>query len=117
MPLQAEPAAPSRLVFFGEAVLADGFGLIGFETHPDADPEALEEFLDELIRRRESAFIIIDANVAENGGPILSRVRAEAGRIVIVEVPRLNEPHRFETGLDERIHAIFSAEMGQRQPT
>lgn len=113
MPQPSESATTaSRLVFFGEAALAAGFALIGFETHTDPAPEAMEDLLADLIRRRESAFVIVDASLAERGGPILSRVRAEAGRIVIVEVPRLRDPARFETALDQRIRAIFRTGFG-----
>ena len=97
----------SRLLFAGERALADGFALIGFETLPDADPEALDALLTELLRERESAFLVLDHALAGCGSRLLARVNSDGGRIVVAEVPALNQPQALHIDLDAQIRVLL----------
>lgn len=78
---------PTRMLFFGDAALSDGFQLIGFQTWPDPAPGEFDRILGELLDTRASAFIIVDSQLIKQGSRLLERVRREGGRIVITEVP------------------------------
>ena len=88
----AEPTdAPTatRMLFLGDDSLADGFRLIGFETHPNPSLEQVDRIFLDLIRSRDRAFVIVDEQVMRFDAGNLQRVRAEGGRIVVVAVPTL----------------------------
>jgi hypothetical protein len=50
MAAETEPLSQARLLFFGERALTEGYGLIGFETFPDATVEQLDRVLTELLQ-------------------------------------------------------------------
>lgn len=110
------PVIPTRMLFMGSAALTDGFQLIGFETWPDATPDQLNEVLETLVENRENAFVIIDHDLAKQECPMLDRVRREGGRIVVTEVPPLNDPVNFSGIIDTRVQALLgeSDRQGQR---
>lgn len=96
-----------RMVFAGAAALAEGFALIGFETLADADSAALDELLTELLRKRQSAFVIIDEALAAVGSRLLDRVNADGGRIVVAVVPPLNRPEALHLDIDAQISVLL----------
>ena len=104
-----EPGAPTRLLFLGEEGLADGFRLIGFETHPDPTPEAVDLVLRVLSRNREKAFVVVDDRVMRADIPNLQRLRREGGRIVVIAVPPLNAPPVLSSEVADRLTALFGA--------
>ena len=97
----------ARMVFAGERALADGFALIGFETLPDADPDQLEALLATLIRNRDSAFVVVDHDLARSGSRLLARVNADGGRILVAEVPPLSRPQELHIDLDAQIRVLL----------
>lgn len=103
------PLAPTRMLFMGSAALTDGFQLIGFETWPDATPEQLEQVLASLVEERQNAFVIVDHDLAARGGRMLERVRREGGRIVVTEIPALNDPDNFSGIIDGRVQNLLGA--------
>ncbi|MCP5416717.1 MAG: ATPase [Chromatiaceae bacterium] len=105
----------TRLLFLGDAALTDGFQLIGFETWADPSVEALERVLGDLLESRSNAFIIIDNRLAASGSTMLARVRREGGRILISEVPPLNDPEGFHGGIDNQVDSLSAS--GGLEPT
>jgi vacuolar-type H+-ATPase subunit F/Vma7 len=97
------------MLFLGEDRLADGFRLIGFETHPNPDPERVEQTLRELVRGREKAFVVVDDAVMALEVPSLKRVRREGGRIVVIAVPSLQDAPALNSEVALRLTALFGS--------
>jgi vacuolar-type H+-ATPase subunit F/Vma7 len=109
MTTEHEAARPTRMLFLGDASLADGFRLIGFETLPDATPEAADQVIHDLARNREKAFVILDDRIMRADCPHLRQVRREGGRIVVVAVPPLSAPTVLASEVADRLTALFGA--------
>ena len=99
----------TRMLFFGDAALTDGFQLIGFETWADPAAEELDKVLEELLDSKRNAFIILDTRLLETGSPVLERVRSEARRILIAGVPPLNDPDGFRCGIDQQVDSLLGS--------
>jgi len=97
------------MLFLGDESLADGFGLIGFETYPDPEPEAVDRIVRDLVHGREKAFIVVDDRLMGSDIPHLQRVRREGGRIVVISVPALNAPPVLASEVADRLNALFGA--------
>ena len=97
----------TRMFALGSAALTEGFSLIGFETLPDATPEALEELLAELVRTRQKAMIVLEGELARSPGRWLKRVRNEGGRIVIAEIPQLHTPGVYRPPVEDLVESIL----------
>ena len=104
---ESEGQRTTRLLFLGSRALAEGFALVGFETTPDATAGELDKVLQELLRERENAFIVIDQKLASAGSRLLPRVYDEGGRIVVVEVPPLSDPEGFRLDIDEQVQNLL----------
>jgi len=99
--------AVTRMLFLGSAALTDGFQLIGFETWPDATPDQLDQVLESLVEGQQNAFVIIDHDLARQECRMLDRVRREGGRIVITEIPPLNDPENFTGIIEGNVQALL----------
>lgn len=97
---------PVRNIFIGSPTLADGFGLIGFETLTDPDPRQLNQLLTELQRERQRTLLIIEQSVNRIGSKLLHQIRSEGGRIILSEVPSLHDPDNFQSELDEQLKRL-----------
>jgi vacuolar-type H+-ATPase subunit F/Vma7 len=109
MNVEHEQGRPTRMLFLGEESLADGFRLIGFETHANPAPEEVDRILRDLRRNREKAFVVVDDAVMGQEVPNLKRVRKEGGRIVVIAVPSLSAPTVLASEVAERLAALFGA--------
>jgi vacuolar-type H+-ATPase subunit F/Vma7 len=107
MDTEHECGPPTRMLFLGEQSLADGFRLIGFETHPDPSPEEADRIIRDLSRAREKAFVVVDDRTMAADVPSLKQVRREGGRIVVVAVPPLNAQTRLGSEVADRLNALF----------
>ena len=99
----------TRMLFLGDDRLADGFRLIGFETFPAPDPATVDKVFRELLRDRVKAFVIVDDHIMRSGIQGLEAVRREGGRIIVVSVPRLDEPPRLASEVSDRLAAMFGS--------
>jgi vacuolar-type H+-ATPase subunit F/Vma7 len=97
----------TRQLFLGDANLATGFRLAGFEVYPDADVEQLDRLLDSLVSSRSHAFVVIDQRLADSDSRRLQAVRQEGGRILLTQVPPLNQPGQMTSSVDERIQQLL----------
>lgn len=97
----------TRLLYFGNATLANGFRLAGFEVYADADVESLEQALLTLQRKQASAFIVLDDALAACDCDVLDEVREEGGRILVSQVPPLGEPAAMSSALERRFGQMF----------
>ena len=99
----------TRLLFLGEESLADGFRLIGFETHPDPSPAEAERIIRELCHKGERTFLIVDERLMAADIPSLKRVRREGGRVLVIAIPALNAPPLLASEVADRLSALFGA--------
>jgi vacuolar-type H+-ATPase subunit F/Vma7 len=97
----------TRQLFLGDALLATGFRLAGFEVYPDADVTQLEELLRNLQAARTPAFVVIDQKLAESNNERLDEVRHEGGRILITQVPPLSRPEEMHSSIDDHIRQLL----------
>jgi vacuolar-type H+-ATPase subunit F/Vma7 len=116
MTVETDLSAPTRMLFLGDESLADGFRLIGFETHPNPPPQNVDRVLADLRRNREKAFVVVDHALMAEDIPNLKRVRREGGRIVVISVPRLSEPPQLASEVADRLAALFGASALETSP-
>lgn len=105
----------TRQLFLGDASLATGFRLAGFEVYPDADAAQLDQLLDKLTASRTSAFIVIDQQLAESDSKRLEGVRREGGRILLTQVPPLNHPEQMHSSVDDRIQQLLGLDVDKME--
>jgi vacuolar-type H+-ATPase subunit F/Vma7 len=97
----------TRQLFLGDASLATGFRLAGFEVFPDADVAQMDELLESLIIARTHAFVVIDERLARSDSRRLKAVREEGGRILLTQVPPLARPDHISSSVDDRIRQLL----------
>lgn len=97
----------TRQLFLGEANLATGFRLAGFEVFPDADIDRLDAVLEHLLHTRTPAFVVIDQGLADSDSKHLARVRSEGGRILLTQVPALTQPGHMHSAIDDHIQQLL----------
>lgn len=97
----------TRQIFLGDASLATGFRLAGFEVYPDAGEAELDDLLEALQTSRSHAFVVIDQDLAESASKRLAEVRREGGRILLTQVPPLNQPDKMHSSVDEHIQQLL----------
>ena len=100
--------APARMIALGSAALMEGFALIGFETHADPAPEDVEALMQELLRKQQSALVVIEQSLARNPGRHLQRAQSEGGRIVITEIPEIH----LSGGYHSRVESLVQGTLG-----
>lgn len=99
--------APARMIALGSAALMEGFALIGFETHADPTPEAVERLLHTLQRERQAALVVIEQRLARAPGRQLQRVQSEGGRIVITEIPEIGMPGDYHSRVETLVQNLL----------
>lgn len=97
----------TRMIALGAAPLMEGFALIGFETHPNANAEQLEQLLAQLVREDAHALVLVEHSLARSEGIWLTRVRNEGGRIVLTELPELHQPEAYHPLVEDLVTAIL----------
>jgi vacuolar-type H+-ATPase subunit F/Vma7 len=97
----------TRQLFLGDASLATGFRLAGFEVFPDADVAELERMLEQLQATRTPAFVVIDQELAESDSRLLQQIRSEGGRILLTQVPPLTHPEQMRSSVDDHIQQLL----------
>ncbi len=105
----AEVAPPARLIALGSAALMEGFSLIGFETYPDPTPTALEELLRDLLQGQQGALVVIEQGLVQNPGRHMTRALREGARIVITEIPPLQQPVHYRSRVDRLLQTLLGA--------
>ena len=97
----------TRQIFVGNANLATGFRLAGFEVHANAGIDELEELLGRLQAARAHAFVVIDQGLAETDSRMLQEIRREGGRILLTQVPPLTHPEQMKSSVDDHIQLLL----------
>ena len=96
----------TRLIFIGGPALTDGFRLIGFETLTNPDVDQVDELIRSLLETRQNTFMVIEKTQDLSASQLLREIRQEGGRIVISEVPSLQDPSCFDCELDRQIEKL-----------
>jgi vacuolar-type H+-ATPase subunit F/Vma7 len=115
-PPMPEPARPARLIALGSAALTEGFALIGFETYPDPTPEVLEDLLRDLLRGQQAALVVIEQGLAQSPGRQLTRALREGARVVITEIPTLQQPPRYRSRVDRLVASLLGPSALESAP-
>ncbi len=97
----------TRLCFLGDVSLAHGFRLAGFEVYPDISVAGMEKVLRELCNTRTRAFVILDQRLSESDSDMLEYIRREGGRIVLSQVPPMNQPDAMQSSVDTHIAQLL----------
>ena len=100
---------PARMIALGSAALMEGFALIGFETHVDPAPEDIEKLMQDLLRTRQSALVVIEQGLARTPGRHLARAQNEGGRIVITEIPEILLPENYHSRVETLVQEVLGA--------
>jgi vacuolar-type H+-ATPase subunit F/Vma7 len=98
-----------RLIALGGAPLMQGFALLGFETHPEADANQVEQLLAELCAHAESALVILEQPLGRGEGKHLARARAEGVHIVLVELPPLGANPEYAPPVEALVRRVLGA--------
>jgi len=106
---QSSSLAPARMIALGSAPLMEGFALIGFETHVDPTPEAIEELMQKLMRDQQGALVVIEQSLARNAGRNLTRAQREGGRIIITEIPEIHLSGGYHSRVENLVLEILGA--------
>jgi len=97
----------NRLIFIGGPALTDGFRLIGFETLTNPDVDQIDQLISNLLEDRQNAFIVLEQSNNQAGSKMLQQVHNEGGRIVVSEVPSLQDPSCLHCELDRQIEKLM----------
>jgi vacuolar-type H+-ATPase subunit F/Vma7 len=103
----------TRQLFLGDASLATGFRLAGFEVFPDAGVDTLDRVLDGLLAERTPAFVVIDHDLAAAQSRRVEEVQREGGRILLTQVPPLAAPGKMMSSVDKQIALLLGMEGDQ----
>lgn len=99
-----------RMLALGSAALMDGFALLGFETYPDADSEMLNGVLNDLLKEKSRALVLVEPNLCDRPSPLLQKLRVEGGQILITEIPPLQSPQHYQSDIDDLLHSVLGSE-------
>ncbi len=102
-----QDTAPTRFIAIGSAPLVEGFGLIGFETYPDVQFEALATLLETVVRSRVSTLLLLENRLARCPCPILEHIRNQQAQIVVVEIPELHNPTAFHPEVEHLVQSVL----------
>lgn len=107
MSVPAGTEASARLIAFGSDALVAAFALIGFECYGDASAATVDTILEELLRTRSRAFVVLEHPLARSAGPLLRKVRAESASIVVIEVPSLHSPLEHRPAVEDLLRRVL----------
>lgn len=106
----------ARMIALGSAALMEGFGLVGFETYADPSPETVEKLLEDLLRNRQAALVVIEQSLAKNSDRYLLCAQRASGRIVITEIPEIHLSGSYHSRVESLVHSTLGpASLETRQ--
>ncbi|RLJ16525.1 ATPase [bacterium endosymbiont of Escarpia laminata] len=108
-----ETQQQTRLIFMGSTSIANGFRLIGFETRPDPSLQEVDQLFSELLSERQHAFIVIDNSLEKLDSKLIQQIRNEGGRIVLSEVPSLDDPNCYQCSIDRQLSILIGEESNE----
>lgn len=99
----------TRIIAMGSSALAEGFALIGCEAWADAKPGDVERVLADILRRRESALVLLEPHLARCESPSLQQIYAEGGRVVVTEIPPLHAANDYHPQVEDLVASVLGS--------
>lgn len=93
----------TRIIAMGSALLMEGFALVGLETWPDAEPADVEALIDELLRERQPAVVLLESDLMREAGSALAGAARGSERILITEIPSLQAPQEDRPAVERLV--------------
>lgn len=100
-------ANETRIVAMGSTLLMEGFALVGLETWPDATSADVETVIDELLRQRQKALVLLESDLMRDPGPVLARAIHRSDHIIIAEIPSLPSPEDDRPAVEALIRKLL----------
>lgn len=104
---ETQDSGTTRMIVMGQASLTDTFGLLGFETFPDATPADVDALMTELLAKERAALVFLEQALAGDDCRTLNTCRAECNRVVIVEVPPLHTPGDYHLQVESLVKSLL----------
>lgn len=96
-----------KILAFGDAALMDGFALLGIETFPDQDAQAIDTMLEQLSQDRERALVFMQQDLLTADIPMIDQLRSRGGSILICEVPALDSAEHYRPQVEQLISRVL----------
>ncbi|MDD1776301.1 MAG: V-type ATP synthase subunit F [Candidatus Methanomethylicus sp.] len=76
-----------KIVFIGDPLLVDGYGISGIESMPVNSPEEFSKTLDSIINREDIGIILLDYDYSSQAKEKVDMIKLKKELPVLVEVP------------------------------
>ncbi len=97
----------TRMIAMGGRPLMEGFAILGFETWPNASIEDLDKLLLQLIQSGHKAFLLLETYLSQSQSSILTKVRTHGGKIIVTELPAINDAHNFHPFVEDLVIQVL----------
>ena len=97
----------TRIIAMGSALLMEGFALVGLETRPDAEPADVEALIDELLRERQPAVVLLESALMHDAAATQAGAGRGSEHIIITEIPSLQAPQEERPAVERLIREML----------
>ena len=104
-----------KIIAVGDSALMDGFALLGIKTYADESVDVINAMLKELDRDHETALVFIQQDPGNVRIPMLQQLRNQGGRILICEIPALQEVHNYQPEVEKLISRVMGSTVMEHQ--
>ncbi len=105
-----------KIIAVGASALMDGFALLGIKTYADESAENIDAMLKELDRNHETALVFIQQDPVNLRIPMVQQLRNQGGRILICEIPSLQNVHDHQPEVEKLIGRVMGSAVMEHQP-
>lgn len=100
-----------KVLAIGDAALMDGFSLLGVEIHADRTAEQINQLLSELKKQRQRALVYMQQDLDQDNIPMLNEIRNQGGRILICEIPNLQQASSYQPAVEKLISRVLGSSV------
>jgi vacuolar-type H+-ATPase subunit F/Vma7 len=104
-----------KIIAVGASALMDGFALLGIKTYADESAEIIDAMLRELDRNHETALVFIQRDPDNFRIPMVQQLRNQGGRILICEIPALQDVHGHQPEVEKLIARVMGSTVMEHQ--
>jgi vacuolar-type H+-ATPase subunit F/Vma7 len=76
-----------KIVFIGDPLLVDGYGISGIEAFPVSSPDEFSKTLDSVIIRDDVGIVLLDYDYSSQAKEKVDMIKLKKEMPVLVEVP------------------------------
>ena len=105
-----------KIIAVGDSALMDGFALLGIKTYADQSADFINAMLKELDRNHETALVFIQQDSLNARIPAVQQLRNQGGRILICEIPGLQDVQDYKPEVEKLICRVMGAAVMEHQP-